>query len=302
MPLLVFAAAAATAISLPLMLYSLVGLRSVPRGAGRNRNDGLADLHQLSLERGALDRLLRPIGLGLTSRLRRIAPSGWAASLERKIRLSGVSGRWSLDRIVLAKVGLAAIGAAGAWVGLSSASSSSIRILATLAAGAFGFIAPDILLGGRARDRQTKIQHELPDALDQMTMSVEAGLGFEAAMGRVAQAGGGPLSQELTYALQEMQIGVSRQDALRNLAERTDVPDLRNFIFTVIQSEAYGLPIAKVLRVQAGEARLRRQQRAEEQAMKIPVKIIFPLLLCIFPSLFIVLLGPAAIRIYRILS
>jgi tight adherence protein C len=128
---------------------------------------------------------------------------------------------------------------------------------------------------------------------------VEAGLGFEGAIERVVKAGSGPLNDELRRVLLEMQLGASRADALRHLADRTDVPDLKSFVFAIVQSEAYGLPIAKVLRVQASELRDKRRQRAEERALKIPVLLIFPLAFGIFPALFIVLLGPAAIRIFR---
>jgi tight adherence protein C len=130
-------------------------------------------------------------------------------------------------------------------------------------------------------------------------MSVEAGLGFEAALARTSRVGEGPLAEELNRTVQEMQLGVSRSDALRNLADRTDVTDLKSFVLTVVQSEEYGLPIAKVLRVQAEELRDKRRQRAEERALKIPVFLIFPLAFCIFPTIFIIVLGPAMIRIYR---
>jgi len=296
-PFTVLAGAAAVAAAIPLLVYSLVsGLGHSPaRPAGARP---VADMHQLALSQSASDRVLRPFVSGVARRVRRIAPAGWAEALDRKIWLAGAALNWPLERVIAAKAVLGLVGAGGAFVFLGSTAPVSRLGVAALT-GFLGFFTPDILLGSRGRERQLTIQHELPDALDQMTMSVEAGLGFEAAVARVAKAGEGPLAEELTFALQEMQIGVPRHEALRNMAARTDVPDLRNFVFTVIQSEAYGLPIAQILRVQAGELRMRRRQRAEEQAMKIPVKIIFPLLFCIFPSLFIVLLGPAAIRIWR---
>ncbi|NNL26812.1 MAG: type II secretion system F family protein [Acidimicrobiia bacterium] len=139
----------------------------------------------------------------------------------------------------------------------------------------------------------------MPDTLDQVTMAVEAGMGFEGAVDRVAAAGHGPLSHELLRFLREMQLGVSRTEALRNLGDRTDVDDLRSFVFAIIQSENYGLPIAQVLRVQASDLRDKRRSRAEERALKLPVLLIFPLAFGIFPAIFIVLLGPAAIRIFR---
>lgn len=149
------------------------------------------------------------------------------------------------------------------------------------------------------RSRQHLIEKELADTIDQVTMSVEAGLGFEAALARVARAGSGPLSEELSRTLREIQLDIPRHEALRALADRTDVADLDTFVLAVIQSERYGLPVAQVLQVQAEEIRDKRSQRAEERALRIPVLLIFPLAFCIFPAMFIVLLGPAVIRIVR---
>jgi tight adherence protein C len=134
-----------------------------------------------------------------------------------------------------------------------------------------------------------------------MTIAVEAGLGFETAMARAGRTGTGPLAEEIVRTLQEIQIGVPRSKAMRNLADRTEQDDLRHFVLAVVQAESYGIPVADVLKTQAAEQRLKRRQSAEERAMKIPVKIIFPLILCILPTLFIVILGPAVIQISRTL-
>jgi len=171
--------------------------------------------------------------------------------------------------------------------------------LVTLLITGVAFAMPDIWVRRRGEERQHQIQIELPDVLDQITMSVDAGLGFEASVARAAKVGEGPLADELSRTVQEMQLGISRTDALRNLAERTEVPDLKSFVVTVVQSEEYGLPITTVLSVQADELRDKRRQRAEERALRIPVLLIFPLAFCIFPTIFIILLGPALIRIYR---
>ena len=160
-----------------------------------------------------------------------------------------------------------------------------------------GYLLPDLLLSNAATNRQKRIRLELPDTLDQMTIGVEAGLGFEAAMARAGRSGDGPLAEELVRTLQEVQAGMSRADAMRGLAERNDVAELRQFVLAVRQAETYGIPIAQVLRAQAAELRVKRRQRAEEQAMKLPVKVIFPLVLCILPAIFVVVLGPAAIRV-----
>ena len=159
------------------------------------------------------------------------------------------------------------------------------------------YVVPELLLYSRGQERQQAISLELADTLDQMTIAVEAGLGFEAAMSRAGRNGRGPLAEELVRTLQDIAVGQPRREAYLALAERTAVPDLRRFIRAVVQADAYGVSIADVLRTQAAEMRLKRRQRAEEKAMQIPVKVIFPLILCILPTLFIVLLGPAALDI-----
>jgi tight adherence protein C len=163
-----------------------------------------------------------------------------------------------------------------------------------------GYFLPELLLHSRAQERSTKIALELPDTLDQMTIAVEAGLGFDAAMARAGKNGQGPLAEELIRTLQDMQVGQSRRQAYDALGSRTDVPDLRKFVRAIVQADKYGVAVADVLRTQAAEMRIKRRQRAEEKAMQIPVKVIFPLMLCILPVLFIVLLGPAVLDIVRV--
>jgi tight adherence protein C len=159
------------------------------------------------------------------------------------------------------------------------------------------FVLPEVSLNSRAEDRQKAILLALPDTLDQMTIAVEAGLGFEAAMTKAAHGSHGPLSEELIRTLQDMSIGRSRSDAYSALIARTDCDDLKRFIRAVQQADRYGIAVADVLRVQASEMRVRRRQRAEEQAMKVPIKVVFPLVFAILPVLFIVLLFPAALGI-----
>jgi tight adherence protein C len=150
-----------------------------------------------------------------------------------------------------------------------------------------------------AYNRHERMRRDLPDALDLLTISVEAGLAFDAALAQVARNTEGPLAAEFFRVLQEMQIGLGRMDALRALGDRTDLPELRAFITAMVQADTFGVPIAGVLRVQSREQRTKRSQRAEEQAQKVPVKILFPLIFCILPTLFIVVIGPAAIQIYH---
>ncbi len=297
-PIPVLVACLAIGISVPLALASVLQGRTRSATAG---DGNFTDLRTVDLSRSPLERVLRPAVAALARRARRLTPKGWVASLERRITLAGAELSWPIERVLAVKT-LAGIGGTLAIVGTLRAGRGTTWLIASIVLGVGAYFVPDLILGGRAKERQQEIEVALADTLDQVTISVEAGLAFEGALARAARSGEGALAIELMRTLQEMQLGASRQEALRNLANRTEVPDLRTFIFAVIQAEGYGLPIAQVLRVQAAELRDKRRMRAEEKALKVPVKIIFPLVACIFPSLFIVLLGPAAIRIWRALS
>jgi tight adherence protein C len=225
-------------------------------------------------------------------------PKGYIGMIERQIMLAGRPTGWTIDKILLAKPVIAIpLGAIAAfWVGLDPI---PLRIGTAVLAVVLAFFVPELLIYSRALDRQEKMQLALPDTLDQMTIAVEAGLGFEAAMAKAGTNGIGPLAEELIRTLQDMSMGRSRKDAYEALASRTSSVDLRRFTRSVIQADVYGIAIADVLRVQASEMRLKRRQRAEEKAMKVPVKVIFPLVFCILPVLFIVLLTPAVISIIK---
>ena len=165
-----------------------------------------------------------------------------------------------------------------------------------------GYIVPEFWLSRRRRARQHAIVLQLPDALDLLTISVRAGLGFDAALGKVVEKMQGPLVDEFRRALAEVRVGKARRDALRDIIPRTEVPALTNFIGAIIQAEQLGVAISKVLQVQSEQLRIERRQRAEEMAAKAPIKMLFPLVGCIFPSLFIVILGPAIILIIKNLA
>jgi tight adherence protein C len=201
-----------------------------------------------------------------------------------------------LDRLLIAKPALALVAAFVSMLFLAK-SPSGILLLLVLLLPVLAYFVPDILIHGRGAERQKAIEMELPNTLDQMLISVEAGLGFEAAMARAGQNGKGPLAQELVRTLQDMQVGRSRKDSYLAMAERSDVPDLRSFVRSVVQADTYGIALAGVLRTQAKQMRVKRRQRAEEKAMKLPVKVLFPLMFCILPVLFIVVIGPAAINV-----
>jgi tight adherence protein C len=170
-------------------------------------------------------------------------------------------------------------------------------VLVTGLATAFGYVLPNVLLYNAGTKRASEMRNGLPDAMDLLTISVEAGLGFDAAVSRVAKNSDGPLSSEFARLLQEMQIGMGRTQAMRGMAERTSLPDLKSFCLAMVQADSLGIPIARVLRIQSQEMRVKRRQRAEEKAQQVPVRMMIPLVMFILPCLFLVILGPAGISI-----
>ncbi|MDQ0075002.1 tight adherence protein C [Arthrobacter oryzae] len=235
-------------------------------------------------ERRFLDR----IGYALT-------PPAYVRKLDRLLSLAGRPASMPLGRVLGSKL---ALGIAGVSLGafLSSTGSTPLMKLAGLFVLVFGYFIPDLLLYSKGMERQKAMQLELANTLDQMLISVEAGLGFEGAMARAGENGKGPLSEELVRTLQDMQVGRSRRESYIALAERTNIPELRSFVQAIVQADTYGIAISRVLRIQAKVMRVKRRQRAEEKAMKLPVMILFPLLFFIFPVLFIAILGPAVIN------
>jgi tight adherence protein C len=246
------------------------------------------------------ERLLVPALEHLAHLGHRLSPSGTAERLQRQLDLAGNPGAWTEQRVLAAKAA-ALLGAAllASWF-CSSAALGGFRTMAVTAiAGAAGFFLPDLLVYNAGTKRQEVMQKGLADALDLLTISVESGLGFDAALVQVARSTDGPLAAEFFRTLQEMQIGKSRMEALRAMGERSTVPDLRTFLNSIVQADTLGIPIARVLREQSKEMRLKRRQRAEEKAMKVPVKVLIPTVIFILPVIFVVILGPAGITISR---
>ena len=226
---------------------------------------------------------------------RRLTPPAYVAFLDRLLALAGRPASMPLGKVLGSKL---AIGLAGITVGiyLTAIGSTPLMKLCGLFVLFLGYFIPDLLLYSKGQERQKVMQLELANTLDQMLISVEAGLGFEGAMARAGENGKGPLAEELVRTLQDMQVGRSRRESYTALAERTSIPELRSFVQAVVQADTYGIAISRVLRVQAKVMRVKRRQRAEEKAMKLPVMILFPLLFFIFPVLFIAILGPAVIN------
>jgi tight adherence protein C len=293
----VILAALAVCLSVPLLWLSVAGGRVPSRDISRNLGAGLpegASLRGMVLSQSPGQRLLGPVLGVVARRARRLSPAGMVGALERRVELAAAG--WSVEQVLVTKL---ALGGGLLAVGLVRAltSPSAATLLVALLAGAAGYVAPDAVLTRRARARQLAIGNELADTLDQLTICVEAGLGFDAALARSARSGSGPLAHEIGRMLQELRVGVPRAEALENLVGRSDVPELRQFVHAVIQAESYGVPVARVLRAQAAEQREKRRFRAEERAMKLPVKVVFPLVFCILPTMFIVIFGPAALKI-----
>jgi len=237
-----------------------------------------------------------PGGLGSFSE-RFVSPTT-RGRLRRRLLEAGQPRDLDIDGLMSLKAASAAGGLALAVAIGSIAGFASSRMIATaLLFAGIGFFGPDAWLARLIDDRKRGISRSLPDILDMLTISVEAGLGFDSAIGKVVKNFRGALAQEFFRWLQEVQLGRSRKEAWRDLAARISIPEVNSFVLAILQADTFGISIGNVLRVQSEEMRVRRRQRAEEAAMKTPVKVVFPLVLCIFPALMIVILGPAGIKI-----
>jgi tight adherence protein C len=266
------------------------------RASASRRLAGLRESRAEILEKGFGERAVAPMFQGVGRFAMRYTPQGWGARVEKRLLIAGWSPRldsasWAAIRVIALVAGVVLA------IFVQSQLTGNTRLGATLAALAIGVLGPEAILSRRVDERKKAMERDLPDVIDLLVISVEAGLGFEGALGRVVQNVPGELSDEFSRMLQETRVGVSRHLALRSLAERTDVDDLNTFIMALTQADAFGVSISRMLRVQADEMRVRRRLRAQERAFAAPVKMTFPLVLCIFPGIFTVLLGPAAIEI-----
>ena len=242
------------------------------------------------------DRVVGPFMDRFTSLGKRLTPSGYSERILQKLNVAGNPPGWTVDRVLSMKaLGIGAGVVAGVLFGVLLGKSLGFDAAAGLLGGVLGYYAPNLYLYQKGYDRTQKMERSLPDALDLLTISVEAGLGFDAALSQVARNTDGPLAAEFARVLQEMQIGLGRSNALRAMGERSTLPDLRAFTSAMVQADAFGIPVGQVLRVQSAEMRVKRRQKAEEAAQKIPVKIMIPLVMFILPSLFIAVIGPAVI-------
>ena len=256
------------------------------------------NLEELELQQPFFERTIRPLAQRMSGIVQRFTSATQAGRTEKRLAMAGHPGNMRTSDFLGLKAVVAIAVAAVAFLlfGLLGGNLLLGVLLAVLGAGV-GYLAPEFWLGRQIKRRQRLILLAIPDALDLLTISVRAGLGFDAALGKVTEKMQGPLSEEFRRALAEIRVGKVRREALRDIVGRTEVPALTNFIGAVIQAEQLGVSISKVLQVQSEQLRIERRQRAEQQAAQAPIKMLFPLVGCIFPSLFIVILGPALILI-----
>ena len=255
---------------------------------------------QRSLEGSALSRVVMPGVKKIGRGVQRLTPFDMADRINTKLVLAGSPEGWDAERVVALKI----IGGIGGLIGglLLMAMlpiNPMLKLFGIILFTLIGYTIPSTQVNAMAAKRQRMIQKQLADVMDLLTISVEAGLGFDQAISQVVRNVPGPLAEEMARLLQEIQIGVSRADAFRHLGERTNVPELEGFVLSMIQADLFGVSIANVLRAQSKELRVKRRQRAEEIAQKIPVKLLFPMIFMVLPALFIIVLGPGAIQIYQ---
>ena len=281
-----------------VVLQSVVAKAEVRESLRRLDGYQIQDLRDQEMLAPITDRVLTPMVDGLSALAGRLSPRGYREEIARKLVLGGHPGGLSVDQVLVLK--LLGMVSGIIWLPLvfvvfHMSGGMGLIFIAVLWFGSF--MLPDVYISKAITARQHDIAVQLPDILDLLVISVEAGLGFEQALERTTNAVPGPLSDEFRRMLRETRIGATRADALRAMDERCDVPELRTFILAMLQADTFGVSVSRLLRSQADEMRIRRRLRAQAQAQKAPVKMLFPLVFCIFPSIFVVILGPAMIQL-----
>jgi tight adherence protein C len=289
-----------------LIAFGLAGSRTEdPLKARLNQLGQMTakDLQELELQQPFFDRTIKPLAGRLSGSVARITSSSFSERTEKRLAMAGNPGDMKVADWLGIKAIAAGLGFGSMFIlfGVLAGQITQGLLLALVGAG-IGYLGPEFWLGRRVKARQKAILMGIPDALDLLTISVRAGLGFDAALGKVVEKLKGPLVDEFRRALAEVRVGKARREALRDIVPRTEVQPLTNFISAIIQAEQLGVSISKVLQVQSEQLRIERRQRAEEQAAQAPIKMLFPLVGCIFPSLFVVILGPALILIMQNLT
>jgi tight adherence protein C len=259
-----------------------------------------SNLREQELLRSIQERVVSPVVARLAALFGRFTPAGYTQTVRDRLIHAGSPAGLDVDRFMTLKVFGAVSIVFWPWFAFKFAALGGFYgIIVTGLLWAICFFGPDVWIQRKTDQRQYAIATRLPDVLDLLVISVEAGLGFEQAIDRTVDAVPGPLADEFRRMLQETRMGASRAEALRAMDERCQVPELRSFILAMLQADTFGVSIGRMLRSQADDMRIRRRQRAQEAAQKAPVKMLFPLIFCIFPSLFVVILGPAALQIMK---
>jgi tight adherence protein C len=296
MPILIAVLAAAAVL---LITYGLSAGQS--KDAVQARLEQLivqpTSLEEFELQQPFFERVLRPIVQRLSRIVNRGDQGGLIARTDAKLERAGYPGGLRGADWMGVKILVAIVLAIGIALLMLATGRVQLALLFGIVGAGVGYMAPEFWLGGKAKKRSFEMVLQLPDALDLLTISVEAGLGFDAALAKVVEKMEGPLVNEFRQALAEIRMGRSRRDALRDVVLRADSQPISNFIGAIVQAEQLGVPIAKVLQIQSQQLRIERRQRAEEMAAKAPVKMLFPMVGCIFPTIFIVILGPAIVTV-----
>jgi tight adherence protein C len=300
-PLMIAVVLATAVAALMFVVGSVTAERAEVRDSLR-RLEGyqIQDVRDQEMLAPISERVVAPLLEGLSGVARRFTPAGFGEGVAQKLVMAGNPPNLNVDKVLVLK--LLGIVSVVLWIPVVIVLlhfTGFLAIVGVVVLWGASFMYPDVLISRKIEDRQKEISRKLPDILDLLVISVEAGLGFEQALDRTTIAVPGALSDEFRRMLHEIRIGASRADALRAMADRTDVTELRAFIMAMLQADTFGVSISRLLRSQADEMCIRRRLRAQEQAQKAPVKMLFPLVFCIFPSIFVVILGPAIIQIQR---
>jgi tight adherence protein C len=293
---IILAAVFIAVVSIIMFFGAPAIIRSLPKKSLVKLNYYDNAVKQAGQKPSVFEKSFAPAFKKLLSKARKILPKNLVESVKGRLELAGIQDVVRVDVFLAIKFFLPFVFLFTLIFMILFFKVPGMVRLAVVVLVPFTYILPDYYLKSKTAKRQDEVRRSLPNALDLLTISVEAGLGFDQAMYKVAVNTKGVLGDEFKRALKEMEIGIARKDALKNLSKRTEVPELNTFIFSIIQAEIFGISIGKVLRVQSAEMRIKRRQIAEEKGIKAPVKLVFPTILFLFPALMVVILGPAAIR------
>ena len=284
-------------------IYMLLGgltvkQREIALTLRKAKRYGTRDQREIETRRSVNDRIVGPMTQQIADITQKILPKADPNEIHARLMAAGLSRSMSPQMYLALKGGLVTTAlVVGILTAASGAMPPIMGMMIALGGGALCFIAPDFYINNRVRARRELMRSDLPNVLDLLCVSVEAGLGFDAAVSKLSERMEGPLVDEFGLVLHEMRIGESRSAALKSLSDRVDVPEVAQFCRAIIQADQLGIALSRILRVQSHDMRIRRQLSAEEKAMKAPVKMLIPMVFCIFPPMFIIVIGPAALSI-----